>query len=32
MGEASQALDISVRSAQDVWAFARAWLYRKMQL
>ena len=32
MTEASRALGISVRSAHDVWAFARAWLHRKMQL
>ena len=31
MQEAADALSISVRSAQDVWAYARSWLHRKMQ-
>jgi RNA polymerase sigma factor (TIGR02999 family) len=31
MSEAARALGISVRSAQDIWAFARSWLHRKMQ-
>jgi RNA polymerase sigma factor (TIGR02999 family) len=31
MTEAARALDMSVRSAQDVWAFARSWLHRKMR-
>jgi RNA polymerase sigma factor (TIGR02999 family) len=30
MGEAAAALGISVRSAQDVWAYARAWLHEKI--
>lgn len=30
MGEAAAALGISVRSAQDVWAYARAWLHQKI--
>jgi RNA polymerase sigma factor (TIGR02999 family) len=32
MAEASQALGISVRTAQDIWAFARSWLHRQMRL
>ena len=31
MGEAADALGISVRSAHDVWAYARSWLRRKMR-
>jgi RNA polymerase sigma factor (TIGR02999 family) len=31
MGEAAEALGMSVRSAQDLWAYARAWLHRKMR-
>ena len=31
MAEAAQALDISVRSAQDYWAYARSWLHRQMR-
>jgi RNA polymerase sigma factor (TIGR02999 family) len=31
MQEAADALGISVRSAQDVWAYARSWLHHKMQ-
>jgi RNA polymerase sigma factor (TIGR02999 family) len=31
MREAADALGMSVRSAQDVWAYARSWLHRKMQ-
>ena len=31
MGEASQALGISVRSAQDVWSYARTWLHRRLR-
>jgi RNA polymerase sigma factor (TIGR02999 family) len=30
MAEAAEALGISVRSAYDVWAYARAWLHQKM--
>jgi RNA polymerase sigma factor (TIGR02999 family) len=30
MSEAAAALGISVRSAQDVWAYARAWLHQKI--
>jgi len=30
MTETAAALGISVRSAQDVWAYARAWLHQKM--
>jgi len=30
MGEAAEALGISVRTAQDVWAYARAWLHQKL--
>jgi RNA polymerase sigma factor (TIGR02999 family) len=32
MSEAAQALGMSVRSAQDIWAYARSWLHRKMRL
>jgi RNA polymerase sigma factor (TIGR02999 family) len=31
MTEAAQALDMSVRSAHEVWAYARSWLHRKMR-
>jgi RNA polymerase sigma factor (TIGR02999 family) len=31
MGEAAEALGMSVRSAQDLWAYARSWLHRKMR-
>jgi RNA polymerase sigma factor (TIGR02999 family) len=31
MSDAAQALGISVRSAQDMWAFARSWLHRQMR-
>jgi RNA polymerase sigma factor (TIGR02999 family) len=31
MTEAAEALGMSVRSAQDIWAYARAWLHRKMR-
>jgi RNA polymerase sigma factor (TIGR02999 family) len=31
MGEAADALGISVRSAQDLWAYARTWLRRRMR-
>jgi RNA polymerase sigma factor (TIGR02999 family) len=31
MSETAAALGISVRSAQDVWAYARAWLYQKIR-
>jgi RNA polymerase sigma factor (TIGR02999 family) len=31
MQEAADALGISVRSAQDVWAYARSWLHHEMQ-
>jgi len=30
MGEAAEALGMSVRSAHDVWAYARSWLRRQM--
>jgi RNA polymerase sigma factor (TIGR02999 family) len=30
MGEAAEALGMSVRSAHEVWAYARSWLRRKM--
>jgi RNA polymerase sigma factor (TIGR02999 family) len=29
--EAAQALGMSVRSAQDLWTFARAWLHRRLR-
>ena len=29
--DAAQALDMSVRSAHDIWAYARSWLHRKMR-
>ena len=31
MTEAAQALGISVRSAHDIWAYARSWLHRKVR-
>ena len=31
MGEAAEALGMSVRSAHGVWAFARSWLHRQMR-
>jgi RNA polymerase sigma factor (TIGR02999 family) len=31
MTEAAQALDVSVRSAHEIWAYARSWLHRKMR-
>jgi RNA polymerase sigma factor (TIGR02999 family) len=31
MSEAAAAIDMSVRSAHDVWAYARSWLHRKMR-
>jgi RNA polymerase sigma factor (TIGR02999 family) len=31
MGEAAQVLGISVRSAQDLWSYARTWLRRRMR-
>jgi RNA polymerase sigma factor (TIGR02999 family) len=31
MAEAAEALGVSVRSAQDVWAYARSWLRRQMR-
>lgn len=31
MAEAAETLGISVRSAQDVWSYARAWLRRRMR-
>jgi RNA polymerase sigma factor (TIGR02999 family) len=31
MGEAAEALGMSVRSAQDLWSYARTWLHRRMQ-
>jgi RNA polymerase sigma factor (TIGR02999 family) len=31
MSEAAEVLGISVRSAHDVWAYARSWLHRKMR-
>jgi RNA polymerase sigma factor (TIGR02999 family) len=31
MSEAAQALGMSVRSAQSIWAYARAWLRRQMR-
>src|SRR5262249_531212 len=31
MGEAADALGISVRSAQDLWSYARTWLRRRMR-
>jgi RNA polymerase sigma factor (TIGR02999 family) len=31
MEEVAQALNISVRSAYDIWAYARAWLHRHLR-
>ena len=31
MEEAAEVLDLSVRSAYDVWAYARAWLHRRLR-
>jgi RNA polymerase sigma factor (TIGR02999 family) len=31
MTEAAEALGMSVRSAHDIWAYARAWLHRKLR-
>jgi hypothetical protein len=31
MTEAAAALGMSVRTAQDVWAYARSWLRRQMR-
>jgi RNA polymerase sigma factor (TIGR02999 family) len=31
MGEAARALGMSVRSAHDLWAYARSWLHRRMR-
>jgi RNA polymerase sigma factor (TIGR02999 family) len=31
MGEAAEALGMSVRSAHGIWAFARSWLHRHMR-
>ena len=31
MEEVAQALNISVRSAYDIWAYARAWLHRQLR-
>ena len=31
MGEAAEVLGISVRSAQDLWSYARTWLRRRMR-
>jgi DNA-directed RNA polymerase specialized sigma24 family protein len=31
MGEAADMLGISVRSAQDLWSYARTWLRRRMR-
>jgi RNA polymerase sigma factor (TIGR02999 family) len=31
MSEAAEALGMSVRSAQDLWAYARSWLHRKIR-
>jgi DNA-directed RNA polymerase specialized sigma24 family protein len=31
MSEAAEALNVSVRSAQDLWAYARSWLHRRMR-
>jgi RNA polymerase sigma factor (TIGR02999 family) len=31
MAEAAEVLGISVRSAQDLWAYARTWLRRRMR-
>jgi DNA-directed RNA polymerase specialized sigma24 family protein len=31
MTEAADALDMSVRSAHDLWTYARSWLHRHMR-
>jgi len=31
MAEAAEALDMSVRSAHGVWAYARSWLHRRLR-
>jgi len=31
MSEAAEVLGLSVRSAQDIWAYARSWLHQKMR-
>ena len=31
MAEAAEALGVSVRTAHDVWAYARSWLRRRMR-
>jgi hypothetical protein len=31
MTEAAEALGMSVRSAHDVWAYARSWLHRHIR-
>ena len=31
MGECAAALGISVRSAHDVWSYARSWLHQKLE-
>jgi hypothetical protein len=31
MEEIAQALNISVRSAYDIWAYARTWLHRHLR-
>jgi DNA-directed RNA polymerase specialized sigma24 family protein len=31
MSEAAGVLGMSVRSAQDLWAYARTWLHRRMR-
>jgi RNA polymerase sigma factor (TIGR02999 family) len=31
MNEAAEALGLSLRSAQGIWAYARSWLHRKMR-
>jgi RNA polymerase sigma factor (TIGR02999 family) len=32
MSEAAETLGMSVRSAHDIWAFARSWLHRKLRM
>jgi DNA-directed RNA polymerase specialized sigma24 family protein len=31
MEEAAEALDMSVRTAHDIWGYARAWLHRQIR-
>jgi DNA-directed RNA polymerase specialized sigma24 family protein len=31
MSETAAALGISVRSAQDIWAYARSWLHQRIR-